>query len=133
MNLKPRTVQLGILPGGRLGMVYEDGQPIPPQTPLPMTAGKLNELLNGWIALAAQAGHGAGARAVAGPQYEAGIKAGAQAGADAAYKAAAGPAARAGVKAGIEYAYASSVVRRRVERDEKGQITGIVEERVPLE
>jgi hypothetical protein len=45
--------------------------------------------------------------------------------------AVAGPAARAGVKAGVEYAYASSVVRRRIERDEKGQITGTIEERVP--
>ena len=71
--------------------------------------------------------------AVAAPQYEAGIKAGAQAGATAAYKAVAGPAARAGVEAGVGYAYASSVVRRRIERDDKGQITGSVEERGPVE
>lgn len=30
MNLKNRVVQLGLLPGGELGLVYEDGQPIPP-------------------------------------------------------------------------------------------------------
>jgi hypothetical protein len=53
--------------------------------------------------------------------------------ANAVSKAVAGPAARAGVKAGIEYADASSVVRRGIERDERGQITGTIEERVPVE
>lgn len=123
-----RTMTYGPLPSGDVGLVYQDtGEPVPPEQPMATTAGEVNGLLMHWITLAIEVGHQAGARAVAGPQYEAGVKAGAE--------AVAGPAMRsgaeAGVKAGAAWVMQNSVVRRRVERDERGQVTGTIEERVP--
>lgn len=74
-----------------------------------------------------------GARAVAGPQYAAGLQAAAEALVGPATEAGARAGAVAGIKAGVKYAYATSVVRRCIERDDKGQITGTLEERVPTE
>ena len=60
--------------------------------------------------------------------YQAGPTDGATAGA----KAVAGPAVAAGIEAGGKYVLANSVVRRSIERDDTGQITGTIEERVPV-
>lgn len=119
-------------------MVWQDGQPIPPQTPLPgMSAGKLSELLTGWIfnalSIGYRSGYAAAAQAVVPPVFEAGARAGAA--------AMAKPAAEAGVQAGMlagtefgaKYILANTVIHKDIEHDENGRITGILEKRVPAE
>jgi hypothetical protein len=121
------TTRLISNPDGSLSLVYQDGRPVPSDQRIQSTAGELVASLAGHVSAAVAAERQAGekrlaeavqstADAVAKSYGEAGVKAG----------------VAAGAKLATEQIAASTVVRRRVERDSAGRIVATLEERVPL-
>ena len=117
---KPRPVAaLARRPDGSVGLLDEAGAPVPDGQAMVITAGDMTRILIEHASMGMQLGRQSGAEqaAAALPKvYEVGAKAGAE----------------AGVKAGARYVLENTRVHRKVERDAKGQITGTIEERVPI-
>jgi hypothetical protein len=122
----PKSTRLVATPDGTLALVYQDGRPVPADQRIQTTAAEYVDSLAAHAAAAVAAERKAGERRLA----EA-----AQAVADKVAQAYGEAGVKAGVKAGAKLAAeeiaANSTVRRRVERDAKGQITATIEERIP--
>jgi hypothetical protein len=130
----PRATSLAQRPDGSWGLVNESGQPIADGERVTVTAGALAQSLVSHALLGLQVGRHAGSKATANMALQAGakvVRAVAAAGVQAGVQAGAKAGAVAGVQAGAQHVIRTSRIRRTVERDEKGQITGTIEEREP--
>lgn len=129
---KPRPMTLGLHPGGALGMVYDDGQPVPPGQRITGTADDMARMIVAHAQAAIQAG-----RQAAFTESNAARQAETEHLADQVWavidktaQITAQRYAQAGADAAVAHIAKSTILRRRIERDEAGRITGSVEERV---
>jgi hypothetical protein len=114
-------------PDGSVGLVDERGKPIPGKQRIVITAGDMERALIQLAQTAIAVGRQLGAedmQKVAAQTIPQLMRA-----TSVAYAKA---GAEAGVKVGARYVMEHSTLRRKVERDAKGRITGTIEERVPI-
>jgi hypothetical protein len=119
----PKPTRLISTPDGTLALVYADGRPVPSDQRIESTAEQYLDALTAHAAAAVQVERRAAEKRLAEV---------AQSVAEQTAKSYAKAGVEAGAKFAAEEIAASSVVRRRVERDAKGQIVATIEERVPL-